>query len=145
MARNRHGGRRIPDEPAPVSGPGGLSQRTDGGPGNARQPIRVGPGNPHGERQEMEDMQRAAPLPAVQPGANPLDALGPENPMAMAELAAMRNSLFEPEPGGPMPDTSLGQPAVDPAAAAVRDTDTIIRLAYGIWHHPDLARLLPNG
>ncbi|MET9385313.1 hypothetical protein ABZY09_30635 [Streptomyces sp. NPDC002928] len=58
MAR---GGYRQPGNPAPVSGPGALSQRTDGGPG---QPVRAPSGGKYGERQALEQMQQAAPLSA---------------------------------------------------------------------------------
>jgi len=58
MAR---GGYRQPGNPAPVSGPGALSQRTDGGPG---QPVRAPSGGAYGERQALEQMQQAAPLAA---------------------------------------------------------------------------------
>ena len=59
---NGHGGYRQPANPAPVSPPGALSQRTDGGPGNARQPIRRLPDAGHGESKEFENLQRAAPV-----------------------------------------------------------------------------------
>jgi hypothetical protein len=59
MAR---GGYRQPGNPAPVSGPGALSKRTDGGPG--KQPVRVPSGGAYGERQELEQMQQAAPVSA---------------------------------------------------------------------------------
>ena len=42
----RHGGYRTPSNPAPVSGPGSLSQRTDGGP---RQVQAEMSGMPYGE------------------------------------------------------------------------------------------------
>lgn len=58
MAR---GGYRQPGNPAPVSGPGALSKRTDGGPG---QPVRAPSGGAYGERQSLEQMQQAAPLSA---------------------------------------------------------------------------------
>jgi hypothetical protein len=58
MAR---GGYRQPGNPAPVSGPGALSKRTDGGPG---QPVRAPSGGAYGERQALEQMQQAAPLSA---------------------------------------------------------------------------------
>lgn len=58
MAR---GGYRQPGSPAPVSGPGALSKRTDGGPG---QPVRAPSGGAYGERQALEQMQQAAPLSA---------------------------------------------------------------------------------
>lgn len=58
MAR---GGYRQPGNPAPVSGPGALSKRTDGGPG---QPVRTPSGGAYGERQELEQLQQAAPVSA---------------------------------------------------------------------------------
>ena len=62
MAR---GGYRQPGNPAPVSGPGALSKRTDGGPG---QPVRAPSGGAYGERQSLEQMQQAAPLSATPGG-----------------------------------------------------------------------------
>ena len=53
------GGSRKPSNPAPVSGPGSLSQRTDGGPG---QPVREVPAAYYGERQEMRDIQGGAQM-----------------------------------------------------------------------------------
>jgi hypothetical protein len=53
---NGHGGPRTPSNPAPVSGPGAMSQRTDG------QPITYIPGGEYGEGQELIDLQRGAPL-----------------------------------------------------------------------------------
>lgn len=58
MAR---GGYRQPGNPAPVSGPGALSKRTDGGPS---QPVRAPSGGAYGERQELENLQQAAPVSA---------------------------------------------------------------------------------
>lgn len=55
------GGYQQPSNPAPVSGPGAMSQRTDGGPADA-QPIRVAPGGAYGERQEMAALQGSAPM-----------------------------------------------------------------------------------
>ncbi|MFD3531997.1 hypothetical protein [Streptomyces sp. NPDC058664] len=55
------GGYRQPSSPAPVSGPGALSKRTDGGPG---QPVRAPSGGAYGERQNLEQLQQAAPLSA---------------------------------------------------------------------------------
>lgn len=60
------GGYRQPANPAPVSGPGALSKRTDGGPG---QPVRAPSGGPYGQRQELEQYQQAAPL-AASPGGD---------------------------------------------------------------------------
>lgn len=53
------GGMRTPSNPAPVSGPGALSQRTDGGPTQAATYI---PGMPQGQGQQTYDNQVAAPM-----------------------------------------------------------------------------------
>lgn len=62
------GGYQQPSSPAPVSGPGALSKRTDGGPG---QPIRVPTGGAYGEATELEQMQQAAPMSASPGGGAP--------------------------------------------------------------------------
>lgn len=56
MAR---GGYRQPNNPAPVSGPGALAKRTDGGP---TQPARYISGLPYGEGQATYDQQTSAPM-----------------------------------------------------------------------------------
>lgn len=78
MAR---GGYRKPNNPAPVSGPGALSRRTDGGPGSkqAMKEIRTGK---YGESKALMEQQQGAslagsPTPAPQvaaPKATPLFA-----------------------------------------------------------------------
>ena len=55
----QQGGYRKPNNPAPVSGPGSLSQRTDGGP---TQPATYIPGLPQGQGQETYNNQVAAPM-----------------------------------------------------------------------------------
>lgn len=84
MANGQHGGYRKPSNPAPVSGPGALSRRTDGGP---TQPVRVAPGGEYGSRQEMEAIQGAADMQggggSTPPPAIPLGAASqsPEEPL----------------------------------------------------------------
>lgn len=55
------GGYRQPNNPAPVSGPGAMSKRTDGGPG---QPVRTPSGGAYGERKNLEQLQQGAALSA---------------------------------------------------------------------------------
>jgi hypothetical protein len=57
---NGHGGARTPAQPAPVSGPGALAQRTDGGPAAAQYVS----GLPYGDGQDFYDLQTSAPLGA---------------------------------------------------------------------------------
>ena len=52
----QQGGYRRPSNPAPVSGPGALSRRTDG------QGARYMAGGGYGEGQEMMDLQTSAPM-----------------------------------------------------------------------------------
>lgn len=59
---NGQGGKRTPRNPAPVSGPGQLSQRTDGGP---QQTLANMTGMPYGENAEFNTMQAAAPMSAA--------------------------------------------------------------------------------
>jgi hypothetical protein len=56
-----HGGKRTPGRPAPVSGPGQLSRRTDGGPQQVQAQMS---GMPYGENMEFEAIQSSAPLNA---------------------------------------------------------------------------------
>ena len=55
----QQGGYRKPNNPAPISGPGALSQRTDGGP---TQPATYMAGLPYGQGQQNYDNQVAAPM-----------------------------------------------------------------------------------
>lgn len=78
-----HGGYRRPTNPAPVSGPGALSRRTDGGPGN---PVRDLPNAKYGENAAFRAAQQAAPMANSGPdlsGIVPLSAptQRPEEPL----------------------------------------------------------------
>ena len=69
----QRGGYRKPNNPAPVSGPGKLSRRTDGGPGSkqAQQEIRTGK---YGESKALAEQQQGAPMagnPAPRPKLQP--------------------------------------------------------------------------
>ena len=56
-----NGGYRRPTNPAPVSGPGQLSQRTDGGPQQVQADMS---GMPYGENAEFNTTQSMAPMSA---------------------------------------------------------------------------------
>lgn len=62
---NGHGGQRTPANPAPVSGPGALSARTDGGA--TSPPPMVGDGS-YGDTADMEQLQAGADMRAGLPG-----------------------------------------------------------------------------
>lgn len=101
MAR---GGYRKPNNPAPVSGPGKLSRRTDGGPGSkqAMQEIRTGK---YGESKKLMEQQQGAPMagnptptPAVQA---PAQAQQPARQMpAVTPLFAPTQRPNEPVTAG---------------------------------------------
>lgn len=59
MADGQHGGYRQPAHPAAASGPGALSQRTDGGP---TQAPMLADGGPYGSRTDMANIQSGSPL-----------------------------------------------------------------------------------
>lgn len=83
-----HGGMRTPANPAPVSGPGALSRRTDG------QPARYASGMPYGDGQDFYDLQTSAPLAAtdnVQAGRRQARQSG-----AAPVPAAVATPLFSP-------------------------------------------------
>lgn len=103
MAR---GGYRQPGSPAPVSGPGALSKRTDGGPGG-KQPIRTPSGGAYGDRQALEQMQQAAPLSAS-PGGDvgapegaPVDAnvIGFDQPSQQPDTPVTAGAAMGDGPG----------------------------------------------
>ena len=129
--------RTTPERPAAVSGPGALSQRTDGGPGSDTQPIRVAAGGPFGSRQELEDTQRAAPLPdrsgssgAAGPGPGGGAAAGPPPPAA---AEALFGPTTQPGPGGPRAAGNSFIPA---------DPDLLLKAIYQAFPHPEIRRLV---
>lgn len=74
------GGYRAPTNPAPVSGPGALSRRTDGGPASRKQPIRRLPDAGYGEQKEFRGIQQGAAMrnvPAPIVGAPSAPSGGP--------------------------------------------------------------------
>lgn len=69
---NGHGGYRRPNSPAPVSGPGQLSKRTDGGPVDG-QPVQDVGGFEYGGRKEFREIQGAAPMNESGVAPTPVD------------------------------------------------------------------------
>ena len=111
MAR---GGYRRPSAPSPVSPPGSMSRRTDGGPARPVQPMT---GLPYGENADFNEMQSAAPQgatsgPAVNP--MPMQAGGPQPP---SPLMAPSGRPEEPITDGSMvgpgdtPEVNYGEQA----------------------------------
>lgn len=90
---NGHGGARTPSNPAPVSGPGALSRRTDS------QPVRNPGGLPYGDNQELATVQAQAPMAK----ASPVTATAPQRG-GMLELPTA--GLFAPTQYADEPVTS---------------------------------------
>ena len=64
---NGHGGQRTPAKPAPVSGPGKYSKRTDGGPA---QVMSAAPDQAYGAQTAQMNQQRIAPMGGAAPMPN---------------------------------------------------------------------------
>lgn len=90
MAENR-GGYREPNNPAPVSGPGKFSRRTDGGPMDNTQPQRYMQGSAYGESKELNELQAGAPLA----GARSAKPLPPTRPSSAKPLPTSFNAPTE--------------------------------------------------
>ncbi len=125
MAKNRRGGYRQPNKPAPVATPQG-GQRTDGGPGSSKQPLRRVSVADYGANKAVVEQQQAAPLPK-------------QNPMAVAP------NVFAPteRPGEPV---TQGQPIGDGAGPTViaDNTDAILQALYQINPTPTLLEIINN-
>lgn len=125
MAR---GGRRTPASPAPVSGPGGLSRRTDGGPAPA---LSSTGGRPYGERQALEAQEAAAPT-----GPSPGPAIGGGGgaaPGPVRDLWRPTERPFEPAA------TGGAGPVRNPMA---QNPQAALRVLYAKFPHPAIARLI---
>lgn len=102
------GGYRQPSNPAPVSGPGALSRRTDGPQGGGKQPIRVPTGGTYGQAQQLQQLQQAAPVAASpggdvgapQPAGDPTAGLvGLDQPTQQPDVPVTAGADSGPGPG----------------------------------------------
>lgn len=120
MAR---GGTRRPANPAPVSGPGALSQRTDGGPAN---PITELPSQGYGQGVALDAQIAGAPIgpPPGPPAAGPPVFQG----MNLDDVFA--------------PSTHPGGPVGLPPDLLPDDEYMALRVIYSIDPNPDIAELL---
>lgn len=126
-----HGGYRKPSSPAPVSGPGRLSRRTDGGPSNPTVP----PGGNYGDRQQLERVQSAgAAAAAAQSGggsAAPASGGAPPRPV----------NVFEPTRQPEQPITA-GVPVGDGDDGMPDDGLDLLKAIAQAFPHPHLTRLV---
>lgn len=134
MARRR-GGYQAPKNPAPVSGPGALSQRTDGG-----VPTRLPTGGDYGDRKALAEQQSAAPMDPRQGAAAGGGATG--RPVPGSQFGG---SAFSPSqrPGEPMTaGTDWGAGAGAPVQHLPEDPYIAARALYAISPTPELERLI---
>lgn len=123
------GGYQPPRKPAPSSGPGPLSKRTDGGPADKRQPIRELPNAEYGEAKEFRTNQQAAPMAAT-PAASGMPAMPPPNPAAdVVGFGAPSQRPDEPVTAGA--DAGLGPDAAalgipDPSKADIENLKRVL-------------------
>ena len=96
-APDGRGGYRAPSNPAPVSGPGALSQRTDGGP---TQPARYISGLPYGQGGETYSNQVAAPMAGNTMGSSAMSGEGLVQMEMPTELMAASTRPNEPIENG---------------------------------------------
>lgn len=85
------GGPRTPRNPAPVSPPGRLSRRTDGGPAQRMQNLTDAA---HGEQATFRDAQAGAPMSATQGGQG---AGTPVNAVDLANVTPLNAASARPD------------------------------------------------
>lgn len=123
------GGYRQPSSPAPVSGPGSLSKRTDSGPADSKQPIRVPTGGAYGDATQLQQAEQGAPMGASAGGdAAPLGLLaGLQIPAGPAFSAASQR------PDVPVTDGAASGLGAGPEALGIpsqQDQDMQTLMAY---------------
>ena len=129
MAKNRRGGYRQPEKPAPVGG-----NRTDGGPASKKQPLRDMPGLPYGQQQQLLQQQQAAPLPAQRPMQ--IDMNPPKEEVARPNVFAPTERPGEsPTAGSPLGDGYTPQVNID-------DMDLTLMAMYEVSKSPIILDLI---
>jgi hypothetical protein len=139
MAR---GGYRKPANPAPVSGPGKLSRRTDGGPVQGMKEMAAN--GVYGERKALADMQSLAPMQGNPVPNMPTPTVSAAQPV---QQATPMSGLFDPTQRPEEPITAgmpFGAGSNYPTAMPVQIDDTAaqIRAAYALYPNESLRVLL---
>lgn len=142
--RANNGGYRRPANPAAVSGPGSLSQRTDGGPGAKAAAVKL-PDAGYGEQKNFQDIQSGAPIAkgGTQTGGN----VGAAPSVPPPPLDAPSSRPGEPVTNGADAGAGLGSEslgAFDPSQMAANDVNYLMRylpqLQYIVDSTPDAPR-----
>ena len=137
-----HGGYRAPANPAPVSGPGSLSRRTDGGPGksNGRQPVAELPDAAYGEQAAFRSIQQGAPIQKVEPPTGGAPGGAPQAGALPPPLDAPTGRPGEPVTSGVDIGAGPGSDSLglfDPSAASAEDIMSALRYRQTLQYMVD--------
>jgi hypothetical protein len=138
---NNHGGPRTPSAPAPVSGPGQLARRTDGGPAQTTIPMT---GMAYGENADYNDIQSSAPLAAT-PSVSNMRARNqrPTGPsVAATPLFSPTQRPDEPVTAGAPFGPGDGPMAPTPMAAPQATLTASLQKLAAYSNNPQLSYLL---
>lgn len=121
------GGKRVPRNPAPVSGPGRMSRRTDGGPQQTKAEMT---GMGYGENADFQEIQAGAPMAAA-PSATPArgrKGSAPSGSVTATPLFAPTSRPDEPitagAPFGPGPGAA--PTAIKPTASLAETLELLL-------------------
>lgn len=128
----QHGGKRTPRQPAPVSGPGAMSRRTDGGPQQVNAQMT---GMGYGENADFMDIQSSAPMAAA-PGSRRGSGKATRPQMQATPLFANTQRPDEPVTAGAPVGPGEG-PMRPPGAREQANADARMLSKY----LPDLMRI----
>jgi len=141
--RANNGGYRKPANPAPVSGPGALSKRTDGGPGAKAAAVAL-PDAGYGEQKNFQEIQQGAPIAK---GGAPTGQAATAPTVMPPSLDAPSARSDEPVTHGADAGAGLGMDSLgifDPAQMAAQDVQYLMRylpqLQYAVDMAPDAPR-----
>lgn len=122
-----HGGYRQPANPAPVSGPGSLSKRTDGGPGAKSAAVKL-PNAGYGEQKDFQAIQQGAPIQKA--AGNPGGGVRPPSSAPPPPLDAPSGRPDQPVTHGADSGPGLGMDSLglfDPSQMAANDVQAMMK------------------
>lgn len=126
---NQHGGYRAPAKPAPVSGPGKMSRRTDG------QPVAALPDAAYGEQKTYRDAQQGAPMAEANAVGGPT-----VSPLDMSRVTPMGAPSQYPDEAV----TSGADAGAGPGASALGIQDPALQYSKDLLPALEIAASMPN-
>lgn len=142
--RAGNGGYRKPANPASVSGPGALSQRTDGGPGAKAAAVKL-PDAGYGEQKNFQDIQSGAPIGKAGAATSGGQAPTPATPPPPLDAPSGRPG--EPVTNGAASGAGLGQESLglfDPDNMAANDVQYLMRYLPQLQYMVDMTPEAPR-